>query len=72
MKKHTIKTMKLSELTPAAYNPRTISKEALAGLQASLNRFGLVQPIVLLLSNGIIISKCTITDASIVFPVARN
>ena len=44
MLKHKIKTMSIKDLTPAKYNPRTISKEALAGLQASLNRFGLVQP----------------------------
>lgn len=38
--------MKLADLDPAPYNPRTISKEAMAGLTASLRRFGLVQPIV--------------------------
>jgi len=36
--------MDLSELHPAPYNPRSISPEALAGLQASLDRFGMVQP----------------------------
>jgi DNA modification methylase len=38
--------MKLSELRPAGYNPRTISDTALAGLEKSIERFGLVQPIV--------------------------
>lgn len=38
--------MKLADLDPAPYNPRTISKEAMQGLTASLRRFGLVQPIV--------------------------
>lgn len=38
--------MKLSELEPAGYNPRSISPEAMAGLDASLRRFGMVQPIV--------------------------
>lgn len=38
--------MKLEELKPAEYNPRTITKEAFRGLEASIRRFGLVQPIV--------------------------
>lgn len=38
--------MKLSELTPAPYNPRTISEAAMRGLQASIERYGLVEPIV--------------------------
>jgi DNA modification methylase len=38
--------MKLSELTPAPYNPRKISREALMGLSASIKRWGIVQPIV--------------------------
>ena len=42
----TIRVMPLSELAPADYNPRTISKAALAGLSESLSRFGVVQPIV--------------------------
>ena len=41
-----VKVMELAGLAPAPYNPRTISKEAARGLQASLRRFGLVQPIV--------------------------
>jgi hypothetical protein len=44
--KHEIKTMKLKDLVPADYNPRTISSDALNGLSASLKKFGLVQPIV--------------------------
>lgn len=36
----------LADLIPAPYNPRSISTEARAGLAASLDRFGLVQPIV--------------------------
>lgn len=46
MKAPEIKTMKLSDLKPAPYNPRKISTEALAGLKESIRRFGLVQPIV--------------------------
>lgn len=46
MTKNTIRTVHISALKAAPYNPRTISKEALAGLQASLQRFGLVQPII--------------------------
>jgi ParB-like chromosome segregation protein Spo0J len=36
----------LSELIPAPYNPRAISPEALAGLRGSVERFGLVEPVV--------------------------
>ena len=41
-----IVTKLVSDLSPAAYNPRSISSDALAGLQASVERFGLVEPIV--------------------------
>jgi hypothetical protein len=41
-----IRTVPLAELKGAPYNPRAISPEALAGLKASIARFGLVQPIV--------------------------
>jgi len=44
--KPTIKKFKLSELHEATHNKRQISDEALAGLAASLERFGLVEPIV--------------------------
>ncbi|MBU1073607.1 ParB N-terminal domain-containing protein, partial [bacterium] len=37
---------RIADLTPAPYNPRTISSDALAGLQASVDRFGLVEPVV--------------------------
>jgi site-specific DNA-methyltransferase (adenine-specific) len=37
---------KLADITPASYNPRSISKDALAGLTSSISRFGLVEPIV--------------------------
>jgi DNA modification methylase len=37
-----IEKRKISELVPAPYNPRTISDAALAGLTASIERFGLV------------------------------
>lgn len=46
MAKPEIVTMPLDQLTPAPYNPRKISKQALSGLTASVKRFGLVQPIV--------------------------
>ncbi len=38
--------MKVADLTPASYNPRKISDGAMKGLTASVERFGLVQPIV--------------------------
>lgn len=37
---------RISDLAPSKYNPREISKEARAGLENSLGRFGLVEPIV--------------------------
>jgi len=42
----TLESMALADLAPAPYNPRTISSESLAGLRASVERFGLVEPIV--------------------------
>jgi DNA modification methylase len=36
----------MSELRQAEYNPRTISDRALAGLSNSIDRFGMVQPII--------------------------
>ncbi len=38
--------MKIADLQPAAYNPRKISDAAMKGLTASVERFGLVQPII--------------------------
>jgi DNA modification methylase len=39
-------TKKLADLKPAGYNPRHISPPAYAGLKASIERFGLVEPVV--------------------------
>lgn len=36
----------VSQLKPAAYNPRKWSDEAISGLKESINRFGLVDPII--------------------------
>lgn len=36
----------ITELIPADWNPRKISRKQLSGLQASIDRYGLVQPIV--------------------------
>lgn len=41
-----IRIVPLSEIKPAPYNPRTISEDALNGLAASLERFGVVEPII--------------------------
>lgn len=38
--------MQIAELTPAPYNPREISAPALAGLRASIGRWGVVQPVI--------------------------
>lgn len=43
---HEIIEMDLADLTPADYNPRVIKKPAFEGLGASLDRFGMLQPIV--------------------------
>lgn len=52
-KNHEIKRIRLDELKPAEYNPRRISDSAKAGLKASLDRFGLVQPIVVNKKSGL-------------------
>jgi DNA modification methylase len=41
-----VATKRVSELTAAPYNPRRISEDALAGLSASIARFGLLQPVI--------------------------
>lgn len=43
---HRIETRKVADLRPADYNPRKIDKKAQAGLTASIERFGAVQPII--------------------------
>lgn len=47
-----IKTFKLAQLKGARYNPRLISDDAMAGLAASLKRFGCVEPIVVNIRGG--------------------
>ncbi len=44
--KVTIVRMRAGDLLPADYNPRRIDPAALAGLRKSVERFGLVQPVV--------------------------
>lgn len=41
-----IKTLRLRELKPCGYNPRTMNEEAMSSLQESLRQFGCVEPIV--------------------------
>ena len=41
-----IETKKVSDLKPAPYNPRNIDEASLAGLTKSVERFGMVQPII--------------------------
>lgn len=83
-----IVTKDLSTLTAAPYNPRKISPEAMAGLQFSLKKFGLVQPIVVnkrtghvvgghqrvaaLLQNGETSAQCIEVDISEVDEQALN
>lgn len=47
-----IKTFKMMELNPAAYNPRKISKSAFEGLSASIDEFGYIEPIVVNIKDG--------------------
>ena len=41
-----IKMFKLSQLKPSAENPRSIDSQAMAGLTNSIEKFGLVEPII--------------------------
>lgn len=41
-----LRTMRIADLVPAGYNPREIDGEALAGLAASIERWGVVEPII--------------------------
>lgn len=41
-----IEMFKLSQLKPSPYNPRSINSQAMAGLTNSIEKFGLVEPIV--------------------------
>jgi hypothetical protein len=41
-----IRRIRVSEIDAAHYNPREISEKALAGLKASVDEFGLVEPLV--------------------------
>ena len=41
-----LESRRVADLLTADYNPRTISDQALAGLGASIGRYGLVQPII--------------------------
>ncbi|HIJ70677.1 MAG TPA: ParB N-terminal domain-containing protein [Planctomycetes bacterium] len=47
-----IKTMRLVDMKPAEYNPREIDDEALAGLTASMKKFGCVEPIIVNVRGG--------------------
>lgn len=49
-----IKQIKIIDLNPAEYNPRTIDDEGLKGLTVSLATFGLVEPIIINKDNTII------------------
>ena len=50
-----IEKIKLTDLVPANYNPRQISKEEKKKLENSINNFGIVEPILINLSNNRII-----------------
>ncbi len=48
----TFKKMSLSKINPSVYNPRQISDANLSALRISLERFGLVQPIIVNIRDG--------------------
>lgn len=50
-----IEKIKITDIVPAEYNPRTISTEELTKLKNSINEFGLVDPIIINLKNNKII-----------------
>ena len=53
MIKPTRQIFKVSEITPADYNPRKISEKQKAGLSASLDRFGYLQDIIVNIRDGL-------------------
>lgn len=50
-----IETVKVASLKDAPWNPRCITPEALKGLEASIERWGIVEPIIVNLKSGFII-----------------
>jgi ParB family chromosome partitioning protein len=50
-----IRTVKVSSLKPAPYNPRRIDPAAMAGLEKSLERFGVVEPIIFNERSGFVV-----------------
>jgi len=52
MVKPQIREFRLGELKLARYNPRVISDEAMAGLTASIIKFGCVEPIIVNIRRG--------------------
>ena len=46
---------KVADLAPAPYNPRSITKEELDGLRASIERFGLVEPLIVNRKTGYVV-----------------
>lgn len=47
-----IETLNIGDLNPAPYNPRTITEEALKGLEKSIETFGYIEPIVVNIREG--------------------
>ena len=51
-----ISKIKLTQIEPADYNPRTITEEAKKKLRNSIETFGLVEPIIINVNNNRIVS----------------
>jgi ParB-like chromosome segregation protein Spo0J len=63
-----IRTFTVAELNPAEYNPRQIDQESLNGLAKSLEKFGLVEPVIVNVRGG----KNTIVGGHQRFKVIQN
>lgn len=59
-----IKTVRISDIRPAPYNPRRISEEQFAKLQESLRVIGFTVPILVNSKNSIIIAGHQRTKAA--------
>jgi ParB-like chromosome segregation protein Spo0J len=50
-----LKNYKITEIKPAAYNPRTITEKELSGLKESIKKFGFVDPLIINTRTGVLV-----------------
>jgi hypothetical protein len=53
--KLTVVEVAIGEINPSEYNPRAISKKAMAGLKRSIKQFGFTQPLVVNKRSGVLV-----------------